>query len=387
MASLFSLQETSKQIGAEPKQPLWYQNSARRVIPNHLVPRKRLAFQLSGTSTNKKDSKQSATNGASSNNNAFNSTDFNLISFGNTAHRTSSAGHGDSLSLFLTADGHDISQSFDTDDIPLYNENEDLPPAKSLYDLNDEVVISLNKPQQHTESFINKDPKTFVNAFHQKSDVSSTPEEDPAAKLSPLLISESAILVFGYPEAMTSQIIGYFSDFGTILEHFEALKNRRNENANILLAGTQTSSSSSGLPLFSGNSWVKLTFDNPASAQDALKESGSVFNGVLIGVVPYTKDAIEKLQKRKLSPLEDIGGGFQLLTRNISNEVDKGVAGDTNDLQASYIKRLDVKDGTGLFLKANGTGAQSEGLDEKGKGEKLGLLASVTKYFFGFHDL
>ncbi|GEQ67023.1 hypothetical protein JCM33374_g686 [Metschnikowia sp. JCM 33374] len=401
MTSLFGSQEPPKQLGPEKKDPAWFQNSSRRVIPNHLVPKKRLAFQLSGSANNKKDTKSSSTGQSSSNNNAFNSTDFNLISFGNTAHRNSTASHADTSSLFLTADSHDTSHTFDNDDIPLYNENEDLPPARSLYDLNDEVLISLNKPAQHTESFINKDPKTFVNAFYQKSDISKATDEDAVSNLSPLLNTESAILVFGYPEAMSSQVIAYFSEFGKILEQFEASKQSKNTQANILQTITTTgafnardgldtragaSSAAPSLPIFSGNSWVKITYDNPTSAHDALQESGNVFNGVLIGVVPYTKDAIEKLQKRKLSSSEDIGGGFQLFSHKETNEVDKGVIGDSNDMQASYIKRLDVKDGTGLFLKANANGSQ-EGQGEKKEEPKLGLMGSISKYFFGFHDL
>lgn len=403
MTSLFGQQEPTKPMGSESKDPSWFQNSSRRVIPNHLVPKKRLAFQLNGSGTHKKDAKTSGLDSNSGNKNAFNSTDFNLISFGNpAAHRNSTASHADSLSLFLTGDAHDTSQTFDNDDIPLYNDNEDLPPARSLYDLNDEVIISLNKPQQHTESFINKDPKTFVNAFHQKNDLVNIPEVDALRKLNPLLHTESAILVFGYPETMSSQVIGYFSEFGLILEQFEALKPSKNTNANILLAITTTgafntdsdhvnkgSTSTQTLPIFSGNSWIKITYDNPASALDALQESGSVFNGVLIGVVPYTKDAIEKLQKRKLSVLEDIGGGFQLVSLKESQETDTGVLGDSNDVQGSYIKRLDIKDGTGLFLKANGNGHGTPGMAEGEKKEekKLGLLATVSKYFFGFHDL
>ncbi|KAM9906512.1 hypothetical protein OXX69_006766 [Metschnikowia pulcherrima] len=399
MASLYGKPENKNSAGTDSKDPTWFQNPARRVIPNHLVPKKRLAFQLGGSSSNKKDAKTGLGAGSSSSNN-FNSTDFNLISFGNKAHRNSSASHADTSALFLGADTFDTSQGYENDEIPLYNDNEDLPPARSLYDLNDEVIISLNKPQQHKESFINKDPKSFANAFYSKTDSSKQTDDDAARVLTSMVNSEAAILVFGYPEAMSSQVIAYFSEFGTILEQFEASKASKAPNANILSAFTaagafngQSASSpypngtavAPSLPIFSGNSWVKLTYDNPSSAQDALQESGSVFNGVLIGVVPYTKDAIEKLQKRKLSSSEDIGGGFEQFIGKDKKEAENGKIGETNDVQGSYIKRLDMKDGTGLFLKANSGNNQNQ--DGKKDENKLGLLASISKYFFGFHDL
>ena len=54
------------------------------------------------------------------------------------------------------------------------------------------------------------------------------------------------------------------------------------------------------VPIFSGKHWIKLTFDNPNSALQALQENGNVFNGSMIGVVPYHKSIIEKLENRKI---------------------------------------------------------------------------------------
>nr|3P3D_A Chain A, Nucleoporin 53 [Meyerozyma guilliermondii] len=113
---------------------------------------------------------------------------------------------------------------------------------------------------------------------------------------------ELAILVFGYPETMANQVIAYFQEFGTILEDFEVL--RKPQAMTVGLQDRQF------VPIFSGNSWTKITYDNPASAVDALLENGAVFNGVLLGVIPYTKDAVERLQKRKLTSSEDIGSGI-----------------------------------------------------------------------------
>lgn len=372
---------------AERKDPAWFQNPALRVIPNHLVSKKKAGFQISAVA-NKNDTK-STSGSTTSAGPGYNASEFNMITFGNIPHRNSSASY-DTLALYVP-DSENTTTTFDNDDIPLYNNNEDVPPARSIYDLTDEAVNSWKKPAHYTESFINKDPKSFNNLFAKTDDkLATAPVEDAKLLTNPLLHSESAILVFGYPEAMANQVIGRFAEFGTILEEFEAAKTTKNTAFAELIpaAGAFPSSSPEKAtdkvpppPIFSGKSWVKLTYDNPSSAIDALQESGTVFNGVLIGVVPYTKDAVEKLLRRKLTSDEDIGAGLPSKALSESTKVDKGVMGDSNDMQAAYIKRLDVKDGSELFLKATN--------DPKGprKTEKLGMWGTVSNYFFGFHDL
>lgn len=396
MASLFATQENPGQLVAESKEPSWFQESSKRVIPNHLVPKKKLGFQLS-TASNKKDTKSTSDISSTSKSGLFNATDFNVITFGNRAQGSTASVLGDAQALLLN-DQADSTNTLDNDDIPLYNNAEDLPPARSLYDLNDEAFISLSKPAQHTESFIHKDPRSFNNAFARKEEaVSVSVEEEKKIKLNSLQNNDSAVLVFGYPETMVNQVIAYFLEFGTILEDFEVTKSSKQASANIFdsiattgaFPSADASSSRAGTapppPIFSGNSWVKLTYDNSTSAIDALQESGSVFNGALIGVVPYTKEAVEKLQKRKLSVSEDVGGGVQALGGADARKTDAAIVGDGGDLQSSYIKRLEIKDGTELFLKSATTSAAQ--LSQEKSNKKLGVWGTISNYFFGFHDL
>lgn len=380
---------------AERKDPAWFLNPASRVIPNHLVSKKKPSFQISAVASSKKEANSSNKSASLSGPGDFNATEFNLITFGNRPHRTSSASYADTLALYL-GDADTTTGNYENDDIPLYNNSDDVPPSRSMYDLNDEVFISLNKPAQHTESFINKDPRSFNNLF-AKGDDQTKKAADSEQKIltNPLLNSESAILVFGYPEQMANQVIGRFAEFGTILEDFEAAKTSASEALDLLPAAgafpfaTKATARENlpAPPIFSGKSWVKLTYDNPSSAIDALQESGTVFNGALIGVVPYTKDAVEKLQGRKLTSVEDIGGGLPTLVHSESSKVDKGVIGDSNDMQASYIKRLDVKDGSELFLKANAGNGDPSKSSTKQSNKKLGVWGTISNYFFGFHDL
>lgn len=379
-----SLLQDSSGLGIKNKEPAWLENSNRRVIVNHLVPKKKLTFELAAS----KNAKDPATSNSA---NSFVSTDFNGITFGNKLHRNSSAGLVDaSVIVFQGAN----DSTAENDDLPLYNNSEDLPPPRSLMDLNDEFLLSLGKPTQQADSFLNKDPRTLSNVFNR--DAKNPANEDPKTTANPLAHSETAVLVFGYPESMANQVISHFADFGTILEDFEAVRSSKanpySQFGDLAPAGafksvpTTETKRASPPPMFCGKSWVKLTYDNPASAIDALQESGSVFNGALIGVVPYTKDTLEKLRNRKITSAEDIGGGLQGLVHVETNKVDQRVIGDSSDLLASYINRIDVKDGSEFFLKlaTGGDLGKSVGkLDSK----KLGLWGTVSSYFFGFHDL
>lgn len=359
---------------AQNTDPAWFSNPKRRTIPNHLVPKKKSGFQISPSSASKKDSKTRDLLASTSN-----PTEFNLLSFGSSQRRSLAAGQPDRSASVGSA--FDQTQHYDetindtiNEDL-FYTNNDDLPPTRSIYDLNDEVLISLNKPASlHADSFINKDPKTFNNVFNKETAKSTQNEPKDTQKTNPLDHSEAAVLVFGYPESMAGQVIAHFQEFGSVLEDFDVSRRK-----NMLVR--ETSKPRPIAPIFSGKSWVKVTYDNPALALDALQENGSVFNGVLLGVIPYTKNSIEKLQKRKLTGPEDIGGGIDLSSGDKSKKLEAG----ENDIQASYVKRMDIKDGASFFLKANAADSKSE--TEKKNDENLGTVGKAMKFFFGFHEL
>lgn len=303
---------------AEPKEVSWDKKTLKRVIPNHLMPRRKLGFHA------KKETKKALPAPG----------DFSALTFDAKAFET---------------------PSFD-DDLPLYSNSKDVPPPRSLYDL-DKVEL----PQPEKAEFLNKDPHNFTSVFSRE------PEAKPQEEKAPLAHSESAVLVFGYPEHMANQVIAYFSEFGRVLEKFEVVQPK----AMLATTGAFPVEEKTGAtpPIFSGKSWVKLTYDNPALAVDALQESGNVFNGALIGVVPYSRATVEKLQKRKLSGSEDVGGFHVAPERAKSDSAE----------EKTYIKRYDMKDGLELFLKAP---PQSDT-----KGELRGVLGAVANYLFGFGEL
>lgn len=358
--------------------PEWTQNARRRVIPSHLAPKKKTGFHLSSSAatrksgSEKKDVLQAETGG-----------EFNVLSFGTNQKRlgTGSFDRVNANSSFFDASfAGDVTRFDDAintsktqDDFFVYSNDEDLPPSRSIYDLNDEVLISLKALQNANQDKVSdsKDPKSFSNIFTR--DVpKTTSSEDAQDQNKQVNNGELAILVFGYPEPMANQVIAYFQEFGTILEDFEVL--RRPQAMTVGVRGKQF------VPIFSGTSWTKLTFDNPASALDALLENGAVFNGVLLGVIPYTKDAVERLQKRKLAVNEDIGSGVTTAAAETKHK-DQGII--EGDIPSQYMVKLDIKDGTNLFMSSK---ASTTGADQK-KDQKQGVVGSVLRYFFGFNEL
>lgn len=337
--SLFTPQQTVT-TQSQPNQPEWFNNHKKRTIPNHLAPKKKPGFHINSASKN--NNTRRSISGSSDGSLPGGSTvstkeQFNVLSFGSQQKKNISV--TDRTVLF----DETIDESFD-----LNQTNDDLPPTRSIYDLNDEILFS--KPKQNVDSFISKDPKNFNNVFNR-----DVPAKVVEAVVTPKTI-ESAVLVFGYPENLSSQVIQYFKEFGDIMEEFEV--------------GNFSSNSKAIIPIFSGKNWVKITYDNSNSAFDALQENGSVFNGILLGVIPYNKISIEKLKKRKLTDFEDFG------------KVDLGSyrKPSEGEVQGEVAVRLEIKDGSEFFLKAT----------EEAKNvnvEKLGWGSLIARYLFGFHEL
>lgn len=370
-------------------QPIWFHNPSRKTIPNHLVSKKKPGFHITPTSTSKDTSK-----GKNFNVSSDNAGQFNLYSFGSSQRKAlTSSGtlvSGNSIgSLYdtSTGDGSKIegandsfTESFSVDD--------DLPPSRSIYDFGDDVMHALNKPASpNTNSFINKDPKDFFNAFNKdnadgKNDLK---HERKSSESSNLLNVASAVLVFGYPEAMANQVIAHFLNFGRILEDFEVTKQNTTLLRNYEL--TLGSDRQRSYPIFCGKSWVKITYDNPSSAMDALQENGSVFNGVLLGVIPYSKDAVEKLQRRKLTESEDIGSATGPQTSVFDNsEKPENVLGKEDDVHNTNSTKVDIQDGSRFFLKSNVSENDASESEEK-KNRNSGILSTIFNYLFGFDDL
>ncbi|CEP25232.1 unnamed protein product [Cyberlindnera jadinii] len=112
---------------------------------------------------------------------------------------------------------------------------------------------------------------------------------------------ESAVLVFGYSESIANEVIAHFAKFGNVLEDFEATR------TSVIFHKKLSDTPRKSYPIFTGSGWVKLTYDNKASAIRALEENGSVFHGSMIGCVPYSKDAVENIASVSISNSSNVG--------------------------------------------------------------------------------
>lgn len=344
------------------EQPAWLESqNKKRTIPNHLVSRRKTGFQISTSAQSKKDIK----NGDY----LQSSNSFNLVSFGGSPRKLTLESRSSTNNGFDTTVGdltkYDETNKTINDEMSSYEFDNDLPPMKSIYDLNDELLLSLDEPTH--SNILNKDPKSFNNVFNHGNDQSIPIDKKEDKIVNPLEHGESGILVFGYPENMSNQVIQHFQQFGNVLEDFEVNRKKK----------TFFQSNEKIFPCFMGPSWVKITYDNPASAMDSLQENGSIFNGVLLGVIPYTKDAIEKLQNRKLSDNEDIGS----IGERKKPENDTHPIHNTPQTQ-SNLSTLEVKNNN-VFLQENGTVDPAKSNSK----EKLGFWDNTMKFLFGFNEL
>ncbi|CAI5759501.1 unnamed protein product [Candida verbasci] len=401
-----SQQQQQIQSSSSSSQPIWFQNNLKkRTIPNHLIPKKKPSFQLTNNDSN--SNKQELIKLKKSNQSLINSDQFNILSFSNNKDSKKLLSLGSLLDNQSTNSGI-FDNSFDLtkvdETINESNEvqefNDDLPPIKSIYELNEEINQFKNEFKKDflKESFLNKDPKNFNNVFNKtnKQDILNKQHEKNLTTLD----NNCAIIVFGYPESLSLQVIQYFKTFGNILEKFEINKilndgdisiNQINKN----LTGL-TEKDNQNIPIFTGNNWIKLTFDSLNSALLALQENGTVFNGALLGVVPYHKNTVEKLEKRLLKKDEDLSNEnlnlFLQQQQNQNqylNQTESTIPPSSDSMSnQNYINKLDIKEGSQFFINPENekNHTKVDNNNDKNK-EKLTLISTLSKYIFGFHDL
>ncbi|XBW35095.1 hypothetical protein QEN19_000657 [Hanseniaspora menglaensis] len=171
--------------------------------------------------------------------------------------------------------------------------NGDFPPMKSLFDIEKEMEIdhkiqqSRSSPSIITEELTRKaqDFNDFkkLNIFDRSENVRETDKNNILQSKHDSKNDEFySCTVFGYPENISTQILNHFNKFGTILEDFPFLTNNSSANK------------TKKLPIETGESWCKITYDNRVSYLRALKENGTLYSGYVIGCVPHTQTSNTK---------------------------------------------------------------------------------------------
>lgn len=255
------------------------------------------------------------------------------------------------------------------------------------------------------------------------------------------LTGEYAVIIFGYDDEMFEEVILYFARFGKISENFNIADNRINtsfiasapfvpindsliadQSMSAGLGSTKSVSTFSGRinntasmkyssriadqsnstqkkshPIFIGKQWVKITYDNIASAIRALRENGISLDGsnAVIGVIPYTKESLEALLHSKIPNDEDVGDSFSDFNATtvfapaaVSSEASKKLFPGSDIatlLQYSHNGTALSTDGSSLKLKDGKDLFKSN--VKKEKAANGSIVGTLMKYMLGSTDV
>lgn len=126
---------------------------------------------------------------------------------------------------------------------------EDAPPTESIYDHEGGSQFTINSSDTTPQ-------------FHLSVNESASSGHSTLASV------PTAVIIFGFPSHMTSQVMTYFSKFGTIQEH----------------------ATSDAQNLSMGHNWMKITYKDTAAAKQAVNSNGaSVGGSYMVGCV-YAPD-------------------------------------------------------------------------------------------------
>ncbi|ORY86910.1 Nup53/35/40-type RNA recognition motif-domain-containing protein [Protomyces lactucae-debilis] len=150
---------------------------------------------------------------------------------------------------------------------------EDAPPTESIYDFSGgspfsrpaSVMKSPPPPQQQRTSGLQATHAADLRTSKSQYFTQSTPQQSTLSDL------PTAVVIFGFPSHIQSQVLSHFSRFGEIAQHASS--------------AAQESHST-------GSNWCKVTYQSPASAQRAVQANGSLVLGqYMVGCVYAQEDA------------------------------------------------------------------------------------------------
>lgn len=426
----FLVQGAQNQINTSQREPEWFNNPRKRAIPQGIVKR-----------TSKRSPSVDPSQAVSESNTSTQRSGFNSLSFG---LKKDIRGLPSKQSIKPGKTGDHNVRILSTNEAPPtvslhdWQREDEFGSMVPLASQNDSETNANEKPVPSTSTI----PATRIagsksNAFDRKSRtlestrnaVAQVDKNSPLAAAIPS-VDESAVIVFGYPESISNLIIRHFSKFGGILEDFEVLRNSSGINAaSLRLRGRKSDQPERKYPIFTGDGWVKLTYDSSSAAVRALQENGQVFGGCLIGCVPYNKNIVEQLASCKIEKVDDIGGiNFSVKQSALGEANEKSLSSsvspssDVHDELASGIKkplgnspnqvtkggvllehpkityfhrRLHIKDGKKLFAH-NGSAGNNNFLQslelkmrqqEENNKQQAGLLHKVNNWLFGWNEL
>lgn len=186
-----------------------------------------------------------------------------------------------------------------------------------------------------------------------------------------------AVIVYGFDDENFRVLIEHFAKYGKIMEDLmiSDFNYYYGQPGNVLAVDKLVDindrsnaklGNKNAFPIFLGEGWVKITYDNPNSAIRALADNLiSDNNGNILGVIPYTREDLELLLGQKISDSMDVGAGLKGLNHELEldikladNYIGRYLRAARNGLTRKdsnsgdlRSKSLAIKDGSNLLLK------------------------------------
>ncbi|CAI4048467.1 hypothetical protein SKDZ_13G2780 [Saccharomyces kudriavzevii ZP591] len=402
--------------------PAWFNNPRKRAIPNSIIKRS-IGQSLSPVRSDTADSSVTFANSNGFNNVTFGSKKDSRILKHATQNDSTSNGN---------SDGHNPDLStivFDSNEAPPKASLADWKKEDGIFASNNDNIedpnltanISLDgKFTTASPSFNKLENASGIFSLFDKTTKASpnkaSYETKVKAKEEALQnLDDNAVIIFGYPESIANSIILHFASFGEILEEFKIIKDFK--KLNLKNKPHNRSPITQKCPIYTGDGWVKLTFDSQVSKSRALQENGVIMNGTLIGCVSYSPAALkqlaslnklEKIKKDSAGPESSSGlndfsnyikseGIFKrnqttAATSKVHNSEFK-VSKNSNSFKNP--RKLEIKDGRSLFLRNRGKihgGVLSSIESDLKKREQVGRnkknwLNRLNNWLFGWNDL
>ena len=401
--------------------PAWFNNPRKRAIPNSIIKRS-IGRSLSPVRSDTADAPVMFSNPNGFNNVTFGSKKdpriLKNVPQCENNNNTNNNNHNSDLSTVV----------FDSNEAPPKTSLADWQKEDGIYVSNNDNIkdpgmttdITFDGKLTTSSSPYNGVEKTsrMFSFFDKSTKVSPIDSNETLAKCKEEDSSnweDNAVIIFGYPESIANSVILHFSNFGEILEDFRIIKDLKKLNPKN--KSNSQSLATQNYPIYTGDGWVKLTYNSELSKSRALQENGIIMNGTLIGCVSYSPAALKQLASltKSMGTKGNKTGSDTNLNMNDPNSYRKTenfferarTTAATLKVRNSEFKvsknsssfknprKLEIKDGRSLFLRNRGkihSGVLSSIESDLKKREQTGRnkkswLNRLNNWLFGWNDL
>lgn len=243
---------------------------------------------------------------------------------------------------------------------------EDPPPTRSIYDVDAPTTLPVSHKSDVSSS-----------SLTTRSATPSTGAQNSATTRPKAADHSLSVVIFGFPSSVTPAVVAHFSKFGNIAENVDS-----SNRIPIISTPTNKHFRAPPTPIQTGKNWLKITYDNPASATRAIQENGTIIAGqYVVGCIPVTAQNYKEFE---IASENSIQSGAQPTTDEIENSIvdenvssfnegntlpssenttnenknsqasDRSIIGKNSSLPSlAGSKKVELKDGRSIFNKAH----------------------------------